>query len=80
MDTTPTHATKHSAGADIVATETVVIEPKKIGFIKTGAFVPENMPKDHFLMLVPRSSLCMKQGLVQPNSVGIIDRLRYVFA
>lgn len=73
LDTTPTHATKYSAGADVIATEDITIGCSKLGFIKTGAFVPELMPKDYLLVLVPRSSICLKQGLIQPNSVGIID-------
>ena len=70
---TPTHKTMGSAGADVSAVEDVTILPGEYAFIKTGAFVPENMPKSHFLILAPRSSLCLKQGLIQPNSIGIID-------
>ena len=70
---TPTHKTKGSAGADVSAIHEVTIPPGEYAFIKTGAFIPENMPSDHFLILAPRSSLCLKQGLIQPNSIGIID-------
>ena len=69
----PTHKTTGSAGADVSAVEDVTILPGEYKFIKTGAFIPENMPTSHFLILVPRSSLCLKQGLIQPNSIGIID-------
>lgn len=69
----PNHATRLSAGADIAATRDYVIAPKETVLISTGAYVPKNMPDNTFLLLVPRSSICMKRGLIQPNSVGIID-------
>lgn len=69
----PTHKTTGSAGADVSAIEDVTIMPGEYKFIKTGTFIPENMPSTHFLMLSPRSSLCLKNGLIQPNSIGIID-------
>lgn len=69
----PTHKTTGSAGADVSAIEDVTILPGEYKFIKTGVFIPENMPKSHFLILAPRSSLCLKNGLIQPNSIGIID-------
>ena len=69
----PIHATTLSAGADLVSTKDIVILPKETQLIPTGTYVPDNMPKNSFFMLVPRSSICMKRGLIQPNSVGIID-------
>ena len=69
----PTHQTKRSAGADIRAAENVIIAPRSYELIKTGEFVPANMPSDHYLQLSPRSSLCLKKWLDMPNSVGVID-------
>ena len=69
-----THQTKLSAGADVCATESVIIAPKSYEFIKTGEFVPDNMPDSCYLELLPRSSLCLKRCLDMPNSVGVIDK------
>lgn len=69
----PTHQTKYSAGADIRAAESVIIAPRSYELIKTGEFVPSNMPSGHYLELAPRSSLCLKKWLDMPNSVGVID-------
>ena len=56
----PTHQTKLAAGADVYASESVIIPALGYELIKTGAFVPDEMPDDHHLELVPRSSLCLK--------------------
>jgi dUTP pyrophosphatase len=67
------HKTRDSAGADVEAAETVTILPGSYELIKTGEFVPENMPSGHYLELTPRSSICLKRWLDMPNSVGVID-------
>jgi len=69
----PTHQTMNSAGADVACAETVTIEPKSYALVSTDAYLPDDMFSRHFAMLVPRSSLFMKTGLMQCNSVGIID-------
>ena len=67
------HQTSLSAGADVESVETVTIMPNSYELIKTGEFVPSNMPKGHYLELTPRSSICLKRWLDMPNSVGVID-------
>ena len=69
----PTHQTINSAGADVACSEAVTIEPKSYALVKTGAYLPDDMFSRHFAMLVPRSSLFIKTGLMQCNGVGIID-------
>lgn len=69
----PTHQTKHSAGADICASEDVTIEPWQTAIIPTGQFVPE-MPEGTFLALCIRSSMALKRGLMLSNGIGVIDR------
>ena len=68
----PKHATIESAGADVVSTERVVIPAGELVLISTGTYMP-TVPVGYFMMLTPRSSICFKKGLIQPNSVGIID-------
>ncbi len=69
----PTHQTTTSAGAVVAWVGTVTINPKSHALVKTGAYLPDDMFTRHFAILVPRSSLFMKTGLMQCNSVGIID-------
>ncbi|MFT8515052.1 dUTP diphosphatase [Schleiferilactobacillus harbinensis] len=67
----PKRATAYSAGYDIAAAETVVIQPGKIALIPTGIKV--KLGRYEYLELVSRSSLPRKRHLVMPNSIGIID-------
>ena len=66
----PTHQTKGSAGADLCAAEDVTIKAMETVAVKTGAYVPESMPKGAWLGLYARSSLAAK-GLI--TSIGVID-------
>jgi dUTP pyrophosphatase len=64
----------HSAGAvgfDIITRETTVIEPGKIGLVPGNVIV--KVPEGYALLIVPRSSLPRKKGLVCPHSIGVID-------
>ena len=67
----PKRSTSRSAGYDISLAEDLTIEPGKIGLGATG--IKAFMQDDEVLMMVPRSSLPRKYGLILPNSVGIID-------
>lgn len=65
----------HSAGAvgfDIVTRATTVIEPGAIGLVPGNVIV--RVPEGYALLLVPRSSLPRKKGLVCPHSIGVIDQ------
>ena len=70
----PKRSTKNSAGYDIEAAETVVIEPFKNGvkptLIATG--LKAYCQSDEWFMLANRSS-GPKKGLLFPHSFGIID-------
>jgi len=70
---TPKHQTKYSAGADVSSVESVIIAPRSYELVRTGEYIPANMPDNHYLELTPRSSLCIKKWLDMPNSVGVID-------
>lgn len=64
----------HSAGAaafDFVARETTVIESGKIGLVPGNVIV--KVPEGYALLVLPRSSMPKKKGLICPHSVGLID-------
>lgn len=70
----PTYGTKDSAGMDLYAAieESIVIEPGQSVLIPTGlAIFVDN--HEYAAMLLPRSGLGHKQGLVLGNLVGLID-------
>lgn len=67
----PKRSTPRSAGYDISLAEDLTIEPGKIGVGSTG--IKAFMQDDEVLMMIPRSSLPRKYGVLLPNSVGIID-------
>lgn len=69
--TIPERATKHSAGYDISASETVTIQPDEIKMVSTGLAV--QLGDDEVLKLYDRSSNPVKRGIALINSVGIID-------
>ena len=69
--TIPERATKHSAGYDISASETVTIQPDEIKMVSTG--LAAQMEHDDVMLLIDRSSNPKKQGFVLINSVGVID-------
>jgi dUTP pyrophosphatase len=67
----PKRATPGSAGLDVYARETCLIEPGKTSLIPLG-FKMELHDTNLFAMLFARSSL-HKKSLIIPNGVGIID-------
>jgi dUTP pyrophosphatase len=63
-----------TAGAcafDFKALETVTFAPKDFKLIETGTVV--ETPEGYVLQISPRSSTFKKLGLIQVNSVGVID-------
>lgn len=65
----------HTAGAaafDFVTRQTTVIEPKSIGLVPSNVIV--KVPEGYALLVLPRSSLARKKGLVCPHSLGLIDQ------
>ncbi|QFR38975.1 dUTP diphosphatase [Candidatus Gracilibacteria bacterium 28_42_T64] len=63
-----------TAGAcafDFKASEEVIFEPGEFRLIETGTVV--EIPAGYVLQTQPRSSTFKKHGLMQTNSVGIID-------
>ena len=63
-----------SAGFDLLTTEDIYfdrIKPLKSFLIPLGLVI--KIPEGYYAEIVPRSSTYKKYGLVQSNSVGIID-------
>ncbi len=65
----------HSAGAaafDFVTRETTVIAPRATGLVPGNIIV--KVPEGYALLILPRSSLPRKKGLICPHSLGLIDQ------
>lgn len=67
----PAYQSAGAVGFDIVTRETTVIEAGKIALVPGNVVV--KVPEGHMLLIVPRSSLPRKKGLICPHSVGVID-------
>ena len=68
----PAYETPGACGFDFAAAEAVTFGPKEFKLVETGVVV--EVPEDHVLLTLPRSSTFKKLGLVQVNSGGVIDR------
>lgn len=66
----PEYKTRGAAGFDMIARETVTIEPNTVGYVSLNVAV--GTPKDHFLILAARSST-HKLGLLPIHGIGIGD-------
>lgn len=65
----------HTAGAaafDFVTRETTVIAPRAMGLVPGNIIV--KVPEGYGLLILPRSSLPRKKGLICPHSMGLIDQ------
>lgn len=74
IDTTlplPTYQTTGAVGFDILTRETTMVEPGAIALIPGNVIV--KVPEGYALLIVPRSSMPRKKGLVCPHSLGVID-------
>ena len=67
----PRHETGGSVGFDLITRIDTLIEPGQIGLVPSNVIV--QVPKGHALLILPRSSLPRKKGLVCPHSLGVID-------
>ena len=70
----PLRATEGSWGFDIRNYHTEIFVPKQVKIVKSGWELAEPLPEDVMLLVLPRSSLFLKYGLIMPNSPGLIDR------
>src|SRR3989339_863875 len=67
----PQYQTGGAAAFDLITRETTIIEPKSIGLVPGNVIV--KVPDGYALLILPRSSLPRKKGLVCPHSIGVID-------
>ena len=68
----PTYATEGSVGFDLLARETVTIEPGRIELVPGNVVV--EVPTGYMLAVASRSSTPKKKGLTPPHGFGVIDR------
>ncbi len=67
----PEYKTSGAVAFDIAIVEDATIEPRQKTKIRTGLVI--NVPDDHALLIVSRSSNPFKKGVDLANSVGVID-------
>jgi dUTP pyrophosphatase len=67
----PSYATAGSAAFDFITRQTTVIAPKSFGLVPGNVIV--KVPDGFALLVMPRSSMPRKKGLVCPHSIGLID-------
>jgi dUTP pyrophosphatase len=68
----PRYESTGAAGFDFITREDTVIAPGAIGLVPGNVIV--QVPKGYALLVLPRSSLARKKGLVCPHSIGVIDQ------
>lgn len=66
----PSYQKEGDAGMDLVATQIVKQTPFSVWY---NTDIAIEIPKGHFGMLAPRSSITNDSTLIMSNSVGIID-------
>jgi len=67
----PRYASTGAVGFDLVTREDTVIQPGQIGLVPSNVIV--QVPAGYALLVLPRSSLPRKKGLICPHSIGVID-------
>jgi dUTP pyrophosphatase len=68
---TPVYAHPGDAGADLVASEAVELEPGARATVGTGVSIA--LPDGYAAFVVPRSGLASKHGITIVNSPGTVD-------
>ena len=67
----PTYAHPGDAGADLVSSETLRLEPGQRALVGTGVSIA--LPDGYVAFVVPRSGLATKHGITIVNSPGTVD-------
>ncbi|MHA3683209.1 dUTP diphosphatase [Leucobacter sp. HY1910] len=70
-ETAPVYAHHDDAGADLRASEPVVIAPGERALVGTGVSIA--LPEGYAAFVVPRSGLAAKHGITVLNSPGTVD-------
>lgn len=75
--TTPTRATAGALAYDLATVREETIAPHATEIVPTGLQLAEDLPCDATrglaMLILPRSSLPLKHGLILPNAPGLID-------
>lgn len=67
----PVYAHPGDAGADLVSTEAVRLEPGQRALVGTGVRIA--LPEGYAAFVVPRSGLAAKHGITIVNAPGTVD-------
>lgn len=67
----PTYAHPGDAGADLVATESLTLQPGQRALVGTGVRIA--LPEGYLAFVVPRSGLATRHGISIVNSPGTVD-------
>ena len=67
----PAYAHPGDAGADLVSTEALRLEPGQRALVGTGVRIA--LPDGYVAVVVPRSGLATKHGITIVNSPGTVD-------
>lgn len=68
----PKYESHGAVGFDLITRETTTIEPGAIALVPGNVIV--KVPEGYALLIVSRSSLPRKKGLVCPHAIGVIDQ------
>lgn len=71
LDSWWNHPERHGAMFDLAASEDVKLREGEVKVIPLG--IRMKLPDGYFGLVVPRSSTCLKCGIMMANSVGIIE-------
>jgi dUTP pyrophosphatase len=73
----PARATQGSFGFDLATSQDEVVGPRETKVLPCGFQLATDLPHDATgglaMLILPRSSLALKFGLILPNSPGLVD-------
>ena len=70
-ETVPSYAHPGDAGADLISSDELVLEPGQRATVGTGVSIA--LPDGYAAFVVPRSGLAAKHGITVVNSPGTVD-------
>lgn len=71
LDSWWNHPERHGAMFDLAASEEVRLREGEVKVIPLG--IRMKLPEGYFGLVVPRSSTCLRYGILMANSVGVIE-------
>jgi dUTP pyrophosphatase len=67
----PVRASEGAAGWDLYTTEDIILKPYQAKIVPTG--LKAAIPQGTVLFILPRSGFSLRNQIIMPNSVGVID-------